>query len=207
MTAVVCRSTIEGDAGSDTGIDAGEALRRSVVDWLEALGLAAHADPDELEILRAPLGTLSEGQATAGASRSERLAVFSWALGRSELPAYDVQADPFAIASALGFHHPREKTILADAHLRPPADVSALAATLRALHGRLRDYAVTRRRVDFAATAARVGLRVTDGDLELRGMPLFDTPEPVWKAILGITRERQLAVSHLLGPEVDSPLA
>lgn len=195
LTAVVCRSTIEADAGS---ADA-EALHRGVLDWVGALGLMADAAEAELALLRAPLGTLSEGQASDGAGRSESLAVLAWALGRCEMPAYDVQADPFAIASALGFRHPRARTALADPRLRAPAELTALAETLRSLHGRLSSYSRDWKRVDFAAVAGRTGLRVAEGDLELRGMALCGTPEPVWRAILAITGERHQAANWLLG--------
>jgi hypothetical protein len=195
LTAVVCRSTIEADAGSGDA----EALQRGVLDWVGELDLTADAEESELALLRAPLGTLSERQASDGAGRSESLVVLAWALGRCEMPAYDVQADPFAIASALGFRYPRAKTVLADPQLRSLPELTSLADTLRALHGRLTSYSRDWRPVDFAAVAARSGLRVAEGDLEVRGMPLFGTAEPVWRAILGITRERQEAAHWLLG--------
>jgi hypothetical protein len=195
LTAVVCRSTIEAEAGSGDA----ETLHRGVLDWVGELGLMTDAEESELALLRAPLGTLSEGQASEGTGRCENLAVLAWALGRYPLPAYDVQADPFAIASALGFRYPREKTALADAHLRPLAEIVSLAETLRSLHGRLTSYSTDWKRMDFAAVAQQTGLRVAEGDLEVRGMALFGSPEPVWRAIFGIARARQQAANWLLG--------
>jgi hypothetical protein len=172
LAAVVCRGTIEEDAGD---ADA-EVLRQSLPQWLDDVGIASDVEPEELTVLHAPLGSLTPQQRIDATWRAERLAVLAWALGRYELPAYDYQCDPFAIAQSLGFRHPREKTVLRDPRLRTPEELASLAGTLRSLSQGL-----------------------TDGTLTVRGVPMSETVEPVQRAIMRIAGERRQVADWLIG--------
>ena len=58
LSAVVCRSGIEANAGDPEA----EAFRGRILPWLESAGAALEAEPDELMVLRTPLGSLSVRQ-------------------------------------------------------------------------------------------------------------------------------------------------
>ena len=96
LAAVVCRSAIEGDAGNGEA----EALRQSVLEWAAAIGIIPEIEPRELALLQAPLGGLSERERIDGSWRGEGFAVLAWALGRCDLPPYDIEAEPYIIARA-----------------------------------------------------------------------------------------------------------
>jgi hypothetical protein len=172
MAAVVCRSTIEEDAGTAEA----DVLRDSVREWLGAMGVVSDLDDGELALFRAPVGSLTERQRLDGRWRSEGLAILGWALGRCELPRADYQSDPFAVAAALGFRHPRERTVLRDPQLRSPAELASLVANLGAAHQ-----------------------QAGAGILEVRGTPIAQVPESVRQAIIGLISERQSAARWLVG--------
>ena len=73
MSAVVCRGFIETDAGEAEA----EALRVRVVEWLGRIGVTDEAEPRELAMLNAPLGTLAPQQAIDAGWLSEGLAVLA----------------------------------------------------------------------------------------------------------------------------------
>jgi hypothetical protein len=205
LAAVVCRSAIEGDAGNAEA----EAFRQSVLAWTETIGIAPEMESDEMKLLRTPLGGLTSRERIDGTWRAEGLAVLGWALGRSELPPYDVGADPLAVADALGFREAANETVLADARLRAPEELVALADELLALHWRLRQYSLDGKAIDFKSTAAKAWfgplpiarLRLAEGDLELRGVPIFRAPEALWREAMSIASERQQAANWLMGQD------
>lgn len=205
LAAVVCRSGIESDAGN---ADA-EGFRAEVLDWALYLGLEDEIEPDEMTLLRTPLGKLTERQIIDASWRVEGLAVLGWALGCYDLPPYDMRADGPTIGFELGFNEEPETTVLSDPELLPREELSALADQLFSLHWRLRQYSLDGAAMDFADVARRAwfgplsldGLRLCEGDLELRGVPLFRAPEELWREALSIAQERQLAVNWLEGQD------
>jgi len=206
LAAVVCRCAIEGDAGNP----AAEALRESVLYWVGEVGVAVEMEDQELELLRTPVGQLSRRQHVEGAWRGEGLAVLVWALGRCELPAYDVLAVPYDIAQAIGFREPTQDTILAGACLRSAGELSALADQMFSVHWRLREYSLAGKAIDFVSVAKEAwfgprpisNLRLAGGDLEIRGVAISSAPELVWREVMSIARERQQAANWLIGQEV-----
>ena len=205
LAAVVCRSGIEGDAGN---ADA-EMFRGSVVTWAEDVGLTDEFEPEEMALLRTPLGKLVVRQRIDASWRVEGLAVLGWALGRTELPPYDLQADGPAVGLALGFHEATALTVLAAPRLRDRRELTSLADQLFSLHWRLRQYSLDGARLDFVDFARRAsfgplaidGLRICEGDLEIRGAPLFRAPEELWQEAMSIARERQQAANWLEGQD------
>lgn len=203
LTAVVCRSEIEGDAG----VAAAERFHQSVIEWVERVGLLAEMEPEELVLVRTPLGKLSERQRLDAGWRAEGLAVLGWALGRYELPPYDMQAEGRAVSLALGFRGEQAHTVLASPKVRPRDELSALSARLFTLHWRLRQFSLDKATIDFPAVARRAwfgplridGLRLREGDLDLRGVPVSRAPEAVWREVLSIARERRQAANWLEG--------
>jgi hypothetical protein len=205
LAAVACRSGIEVDAGNANA----EAFREGIVRWVEGVGLADEIEPSELALLRAPLGALDDRRRIDASWRVEGLAVLGWALGRYELPPYDVNADGPAAGQALGFLGKWSDTVLSAPRLRSADELTSLADQLFSLHWRLRQYSLDRAPMDFAEFAPRAwfgplrldDLRICEGDLEVRGVPLFRAPEEVWRTAMSIARERRQAANWLEGYE------
>jgi hypothetical protein len=205
LSAIVCRSAIEGDAGNSKA----EAFRAEVMSWFRDVGLVEEAEPNELALLECELGGLSDRQRIDGSWRAEGLAVLAWALRRCDLPVYDRRADPYLIEQALGFRESRLDSILEHPGLRSPEEVSDLADVLFTLHWRMRQYSLDRKPMnfgEFADTAwfgplSLMGLRLVSDDLEVRGVPVWDASEQDWREVLSIARERQQAANWLSGQE------
>jgi Domain of unknown function (DUF4272) len=205
LAAVVCRSGIEGDAGDAEA----EKFRESVIKWVEEVGLTDEIEPNEMDLLRTPLGKLNNRQRIDASWRVEGLAVLAWALGRYELPPYDLCADGPAAGLALGFREEKEDTVLSAPELRSRDELSSLADQLFSLHWRLRQYSLDGAAMDFVDVARRAwfgplpldGLRICEGDLEVRGVPLFRAPQELWLEAMSIARERQQAANWLEGQD------
>ena len=91
------------------------------------------------------------------------------------------------------------------------AELTSLADQLFSLHWRLRQYSLDGARLDFVDFARRAsfgplaidGLRICEGDLEIRGAPLFRAPEELWQEAMSIARERQQAANWLEGQDAN----
>ena len=205
LTAVVARSIVERQASDAEA----ESFRAGLLAWTARIGITDEIEPEELAVLQAPVGGLLPQQTINASWRAEGLAVLAWALGRYELPRYDVEADGSEAAAALGFLRELSETVLAAPSLRAPEELAALREALFSLHWRLRNYGLDGLRMDFADFARRAwfgplsldGLRLMEGDLEVRGVPLFRAAEKDWHAARSIARERQKAANWLEGQE------
>ena len=205
LAAVACRSAIEGDATNPRA----EAFRREVLDWLRDAGAEEEAEPDELALLRAPLGSLDERQVIDASWRGEGLGVLAWALGRYELPSYQHTVTPPEVADRLGFMTPDAALLVQHATLRDAEELEALASRLLAVHWRLRDFSLRPVHMDFASFAPTAwfgpldvtGLEFAGGDLAIDGRPLMDVGEARWRECMSIVRERQQAANWLCGQQ------
>lgn len=111
------------------------------------------------------------------------------------------------MAQSLGFLLDLEETALSSPKIRSESELEALGNRLFTLHWRLRQYSLDGRRMnfkEFARTASfgplpLEGLRLGKQDLEIRGLPLFQASEKLWREVLSITRERHQAINWLLG--------
>jgi uncharacterized protein DUF4272 len=202
LSAVVCRSGIERDAGNAQA----EKFRGNVVDWLTQLKLDSETEPAEMELLQTSLGELSQRVLVDTSWRTEGLAVLAWALGKYDLPSYDTQAVGFPIAETLGFMRPREATVLHAPKLRKRKEIKALADQIFALHWRLRQFALHRSAINFEEVARTAwfgpllkNLPLRDNDLALNGQPLSKTAEPQWRKALSTAQERHQALNWLEG--------
>ena len=204
LCAVVCRGFIEQEPKSRDN----ESLRRRVLDWLDGLKLLPEAEPGELTLLRAPLGTLPVQDAVDAGWRCEGLAVLAWALQASPLPGYDEEVEPKAAAEALGFLWAEEAgELLAAPTLRPAAELERVGRQLFALHWRLTEFSLRPKSMYFGAYAkdAWFGpldvsyVRLQQGDLAVGPQPIIRaTPEEVG-ALASVARERHEAINWLLG--------
>jgi hypothetical protein len=203
LSAVVCRSGIEDDAGNQQT----EAFREQVVGWIERLGLNAEAEPEEMELLNTPLGGLPKKKRVDASWRTEGLVVLAWALGKCELPDYDREANAPGTADTLGFLEEKDDTVLREPALRPRQEIAALADQLFTLHWRLRQFSLDQAPMDFQefSRTAWFGplsldhLRLIENDLAIQGLPVSRATEEQWREALSIAQERHQAVNWLEG--------
>jgi hypothetical protein len=198
---MVLRSGIEDNSGDSEA----EALRAEVLRWLDTTGVAAALEPEELEILGAPLGTLTEQQQRNAGWRSEGLGVLAWALNRWELDSFDVPTDAPAIAEALGFMEPEGLELLKSPKLRHKSEREELARELYLIHMRLRqayDQEPSSRNVAQLAREIKVDpvkLDLVDDDLTISDIRLAEVPPEILRYVISTVAERHRAANWLLG--------
>jgi hypothetical protein len=205
LAAVICRSGIERDAGNLQA----EKFREQVIAWLERLKLSSEAEPQEMGLLKTPLGKLAKKDGVDTSWRTEGLAVLAWALGKYELPNYETQASGPAAAEALGFLKPREETVLHEPRLRSVEEITALSDQIFTLHWRLRQFSLEPAAIDFQEFAKTAwfgplsldGLHLSEKDLAIQGLPISRATEQQWRTVMSITQERHQAVNWLEGQE------
>lgn len=201
LAAVVCRSHIEQNAGDSEA----ESFRAEVLEWLDTAGVASSLEPEELEILKAPLGTLTEQQEKNAGWRAEGLGVLAWALNRWELDPFYAPTDAPAVAEALGFMEPEGLEMLKSPKLRPRLERETLARQLYLIHMRLRqayDKELGTRNAAQLATELKlnsIDLALVDDDLAISGVPLPEVPSEVIRYTISTVAERHRAANWLLG--------
>lgn len=180
--------------------------------YFDELGLERDAEPEELEVVRAPRGTLPQ-QATVDAHwRSEGLAVLAWALGElDELPPIDQTIDLRVLARrlALPWLSADDVAVLRSPELRrTPEEIDALGARMLTAHWRVRQFMhMSQEPMDYVAWVPGVewaeltldGLEVAERDLAIGGEPIVRADPDLVHATSSILVERRLAVSWLQG--------
>lgn len=205
LSAIVWRASLEQEKGRRRAAQ----LQAHLLAWLERHELELELEEHEHELLVAPLGSLTRQRAIDASWRSEGLAVLGWALDASELPPHDEQADPQAVAVALGFLEDDEPPRALEApRLREPEELGAMARRLQALHWRLREFLQRPGAVDFRAAALEAtpvtapdldDVPLVDGDLAIRGAALATAEPDAVGECASIAVERHRAINWLLG--------
>jgi hypothetical protein len=204
LSVVVCRGFVEQDHANR--VEAQKLAQRSF-HWLESMDLSGELSDWERRILTSPFGSLPERDCINATWLSEGLVVLAWALGRREMPDYQVQCDPGAVATALGFLQPREATALAKPTLRADQELRAYNEFVYNLHWRLRDFSLSGRAYNFRSLAVkawgepvlRYGLELAGDDLAVAGCAIVDAPETERQKLTSITQERHRASNWLIG--------
>src|SRR5688572_18642133 len=81
-----------------------EQTRCEVLAWFNARGLQTDAEPGELALLHAPVGTLVGQQVVDAGWRCEDVLVLAWALGLAEIGPFYVQIpDPREVVGLVGY--------------------------------------------------------------------------------------------------------
>jgi hypothetical protein len=199
LAGVTCRGFIERDIEK-------EPLRQRVIAWMNASGLVGELEPDEASLLTTPIRHLTQQQSIDAGWRCEGLVVLAWALGSHELPAHDESVHPKEVADIVGFLD-AAPAALGMPTLRPTSELQRCAGLLHALHWRLREFAQSRRPIDFAGLARASpfgpleidGLRLVEGDLAIGYLPVSAAPEAEFSRCLSIAMERNQAVNWLRG--------
>jgi len=177
------------------------------VAWCERIGLRQELEPSEWTLLTTPLGQLPARDGMNASWLAEPMGCMAWALQLAELPDYETEADGAEIANALFFLREDARESLARARLRPHADLERLCDTYLTVHWRLRQFSLQAEQIDFAKFARECdwanmrldGIRLSNGDLSVGGMPLTAAPESLWRNRLSIASERHRAAEWLLG--------
>jgi Domain of unknown function (DUF4272) len=180
--------------------------------YFDELDLARDAEPQELEVIRTPHGTLPQ-QATIDAHwRAEGLAVLTWALGLlDELPPIDETIHLGVLAERIGWPwaSAADVAVLRSPRMaRSPDEIDALGVRLLTAHWRVRQFMhISQEPMDYVAWVPDAqwaelsldGLEVADRDLAIRGEPITRADEDLVHATSSILVERRIAVSWLQG--------
>ncbi|HVR95083.1 MAG TPA: DUF4272 domain-containing protein [Thermoanaerobaculia bacterium] len=200
LAAIVARGAAERSVGDPEA----EAFRVEVLQWLDAAGVTSALEPQELEILQAPLGTLTEQQAKNAGWRAEGLGVLAWALNQWELASFDVPTDAAVVAETLGFLKPEGLELLNSAQLRSPLETKELARRMYLIHMKLRLADQGSRSPDIYEVAKRLRvdpdkLGLVEDDLVIDDTPLKAASEDLVRMTLSTVVERHRAANWLLG--------
>lgn len=204
LSAVSCRGIIDSDNANAVGVS---ELAKHVQDWLFATGLKEELSAWERQILESPWGTLSDRDRINASWLSEAISVLAWSLGRADLPAFDEQCDPPAVANSLGFLQPIEETVLNEPVIQIPETLHEYNEFVYNVHWRLRDFSLNHSKYDFECLASKAwgapvirhGLKLLDKDLAVGGVSISRATEADRGTLLSITRERHRASNWLIG--------
>ena len=138
LATVVGRAFLEQDLRNTPNA---EAVRAGLLAWLHDLGIADELEPGERAFLDAPPGHVDSAIVANWSWRAEGLAVLSWALGRSSLPAYDEPVNFFHAQQSVGFSDlETAKQLLSSASLLPASEIDLLAAKATIVTWRMRTF-------------------------------------------------------------------
>lgn len=202
MSAVVCRGFIEKEAEEPEA----EALRVRVVEWMGRMGVTTEAEPREMALLNAPLGTLLPQQAIDAGWICEGLAVLSWALQRFPLPRHDEQVSPYDVAESLDFLWDEAADLFHAPTLRSKAELQWLGDQLYDINTRLRQSIRHSSPVDFATfdgsdASTSAYIQLAENDLAIGGLPIFKAAKGDFETMVTLSRVRHEAANWLLGQE------
>jgi hypothetical protein len=203
LSAVSCRALIEKDARKPGA----EELRKSVIEWLDRIGVSGEMEQSEAAILSTPLGKLEKKTTVDATWSSEGMVVLAWVLGCAALPQFYVECEPSDVANAMGFLGERETTVLRRPELRDSSEVAVPEETYLTLHWRLRQFSIESSPMDFAAYVSRCNwgplrldnLELCEGDLAIKGVRIDRLDYAVFRRTLSIVQERHRAFNWLIG--------
>jgi hypothetical protein len=204
MSALVCRGSIENGAGHPEA----EALHMKILGWVAGQGLIDQLSPNELGLLKTPLGRLIETQVIEATWAVEGLAMLAWGATLYELPMHDEKVDPYAVTDIVGFLIDEVKAIIDSAKLRTPTELTACRELLYGVHSRLRDFLCNQQPQFFAGWVERWWLDalgipfdylIVNNDLAIDRMPVTQAGLERVQTCEWIIRERHRAIRWLTG--------
>jgi hypothetical protein len=172
------------------------------------LGLTDQLSPNELGVVKTPLGQLTEAQVIEATWAAEGLAMLAWGVSLYEFPKHDEKVDPYAVTDVLGFLSGDPKDIIDSAKLSSRTELTACRELLYAIHSRLRSCLRNQQAEDFAAWIDRAWLEalgvqfndlVVDGDLVIDRKPVTQVRLDRVRTCEWVTRERHRAIRWLSG--------
>jgi hypothetical protein len=186
--------------------DQAEEERKRILTWAGELALENELEQEELKLLQEPVGSLPQQSVINAVWRLEGLAVLAWALARLELPVYDQVVGAGALLPALGFLDLNRATeLLASPRLRRQEELRTLQNQYFALHWRLRNFSLDKKRLDFRKFARECwfgpldlsSARFCEDDLAIGEVPIRKARLEAFQKTLSIANERHLAVNWL----------
>ncbi|MBI2705652.1 MAG: DUF4272 domain-containing protein [Actinobacteria bacterium] len=204
LAAVSSRAFLEQMDPGKVDLDVEHARLRG---WAECVDLSDELEPDEWQLLQAPVSYVDERDAVDAAWRLEGLTVLSWALERSELPPYDAMVKPTELYPSIAFLDPDADAILTNkATLVARHEIECAHRRLFTVRWRIRELRRTGESLDLttAPTVTRAGsldfsgCRLIDGELAIGRLPIDVTPADQVKRVDDIVLERLLALQWLL---------
>lgn len=204
MSALVCRGSIENGAGHPDA----EALHKRILGWVAGQGLTDQLSPNELGLLKTPLGRLTETQIIEATWAVEGLAMLAWGTTLYEFPMPDEKVDPYAVTDIVGFLSDDPKAIIDSGKLRTPTELTACRELLYAVHSRLRDFLRNQQPQTFTGWVERWWLDalgvpfdylIVDNDLAIDRKPVTQVGLERVRTCEWIIRERHRAIRWLTG--------
>lgn len=204
LMAVAARGLIEPYSDQQDS----DVARLDILSWLDQLEIWNEFEPDELELLHAPVGTLDPPADIDAAWKVEAVAVLAWALGLYTLSDYDQPVHVGELQEVVRFLDFSAAEIITSAKLRPVEELDTFGDQMFALHWRLNYfYMVDRNRLDFVKVAknSRFGelnieaARIIDGDLAVREVSITAAHDDERHICNGIVTERHRAANWLAG--------
>jgi hypothetical protein len=127
-----------------------EELRGELIDWIQNSEIFDEVEPNEWEILQAPVGSVPQQDTINAIWRLEGLGVLVWALKLMPLPEYDELVVTRDVQSAVGVYDAeRAKELLLNPQLRAEEELVALGRQILALHWRTRNSQLHPGPIDF----------------------------------------------------------
>jgi hypothetical protein len=186
-----------------------EDRRDELVQLLKEINAWGEATHDEQKTLQVAIGALDEAHAWNMSWLAEGVLVLAWALGRSELPPYDEEADLGLLWQLAGLTKGGASAarLVSMAQLRPEEEIRSGSDQILAIHWRLRKFEQDGQPRDLAAFAAKawtgaldLGMaRVVDGDLAIDDVALADCEESRREVVAAIVAERHKMMRWLMG--------
>ena len=198
------------DEDGDVASDVGEGF--DLLAWLLAEGMDADLTPDEVALLRAPVGSLDRDEAESLTWAVEALAGLAWALGLTDPPPLDYPADGDRLLATLPEPESRTGAFCRGSRLRDEVEIAAardeaemwdwragLQPELRHPdHGRQRE--AREALAEVVAEARSAGLLAAgSSDLDVRGEPYGSIDDDALTVLAAIAGHRLHALNWICG--------
>lgn len=171
--------------------------RRELIQWIEAVGLHDELEPDEWAVLQRPVSKLDKRQQIGSTWRLEGLVVLAWALGKFEIPAHDQLVSWHPLWASLGQNDvAAANRLIAEATLRPRAEIAAMRRRLFSLHWRLRNFWIKPEPMDVIEFS-----RTNNFGFDASTLPLIENDLDIKGARIDRTLSEDFAMTHSIALE------
>ena len=176
-------------------------------DWFDSIGIDAELEPEEAQVLAAPLGTLTPQQAINSGWRTEGAGVLAWALTCYQLPKLDESSNLNQIGKGLGVLYPQETSALYTGRLRSITELEHYGSVALTTHWRLRQFGLRHEAIDFEdfvrgamwGPLSLDGIKLLKKDIAIQGKPIAKADPRVVRQVQSIAMERHQAINWLMG--------
>ncbi|MBX3413894.1 MAG: DUF4272 domain-containing protein [Pirellulales bacterium] len=205
LCALANRGLIENESGSSKEF---EEDCEAMLEWLEELALLEEIEPEELDVMRCPLGEMDSQTMIDAIWRIEGLGVLFWALHLHELPAYDETVVPLELFEVAGMFDPRPaRQLIQNAKLRSANELAAYQTHALMFHWRLRNFFLHPGPVDFVEMSEKGWFgpfdistyRIVGRDLAIGEVGIHEANPQLINKCNSLAAERHRAINWLCG--------